>query len=184
MARQRGFPRRFQGSRRKSAWGLGPQEPAQQITATGSILWANGVVLVASDAATIVRIRGHALLYLDAATAGGDGFVGALGIGVVTSAAFVAGVASVPTPITESDWEGWMWHQFFQLRAGGTIDASVAGDVDQVNSTSAAMQIDIDTKAMRKINSDETLMGVIEVTEIGTAQMQFVADTRDLLLLH
>ena len=184
MAHGRGFRPRRSTSKRLTAWSLGPQADLTSLSGTTPVIWTSGVVLTAAGEDTIVRIRGSCEIFLTAATAQADGFAGALGIGIVTSQAFAAAVASVPTPMTELDWDGWMWHQFFHVHAGGIIDGSVAGDQDQVNAVAAAVRFDIDSKAMRKQNDQETLMGVIEMgTETGTASARFAADTRILVKL-
>ena len=171
MAHARGFRPRTQ-SRRQTAWGAGPNAESQSLSATQSLIWTNGSVLALEQEVTIVRVRGYCNIILEATAAIGDGFSGAIGIGLVSSAAFAAGVASVPTPITEVDWSGWLYHKFFDLRS---ITATIA---DGVNSVACVQQFDIDSKAMRKQGSSMTLMGVVEVSESGTATAELNADTR------
>ena len=126
---------------------------------------------------TIVRIRGIYQASLTVVSSALDGFAGAIGFGIVTAEAFAAGVLSVPSPITDASWDGWMMHEFFQLRvAAGTLG-------DGVNAGIATVNIKIDVKAMRILDSDNVLMGVTEVFETGTATMHQDADTRMLLLL-
>ena len=117
-------------------------------------------------------------MHLTSAAAALDGFAGAFGIGVITAAAFTAGVGSVPTPITEIGWDGWLYHQFIDLRAPGLIDGSAAVDVDIMLSTTAAVRIPVDSKAMRKIGIDEVTFGVLEVIEVGTAALSWRFNSR------
>ena len=124
---------------------------------------------------TIVRIRGYFRVILTAATAAGDGFLGAVGIGVVTAPAFAVGLTAVPLPVAEMDWDGWMFHQFFDLRS------NIAGVGD--GQPGVSIGFDIDSKAMRKLGDEQVLMGAIEVVESGTAVMEVSADTRILLKL-
>ena len=112
-------------------------------------------------------------LLLIQASAAGDGFVGAFGIGVVSLPAFTVGVSAVPTPITEVEWEGWMWHQFFSLHSTAAFDA---GGPNRV-------QIPIDTKAMRKLGTEEVVYLAYEGTEDTTAQLQILSDSRMLVKL-
>jgi len=176
--------RRFAGQsltrspRRKTAWGVGPSSDNLVITSTTSALWTQGVVLNLSDAATLVRTRGEYLLRLTTSAAITDGFLVGLGIGVVTSAAFNAGVASVPTPITEESWDGWLWHKFVNLFPVTTTIA------DGANALAVAARGEIDSKAMRKINQDMTVFGAIETIEVGVATVRFGVDSRLLLKLH
>ena len=183
MARSRGF-RQVQVPRRKTDWGLGPaNEAGTTITGSGSSLGSSAISPTVPGL-TLVRTRGHALWYLNQASAANNGFHGAMGIGIATLAAVTAGAASVPTPITEADWDGWIWHQFFQCRSGGIIDGSVSADHDLVNSTSAAVRFEIDSKAMRKFSDDDmAIFAALEVTEVGTAAMVWSFDSRMLFKL-
>ena len=115
-------------------------------------------------------------MQLDLATAAGDGFLGALGIGIVTTDAFDAGITAVPGPFSDSDWDGWIWHHFFQLR--GIAVQSQGADV-AINSVGGTLRIPIDSKAMRIQSDNEVLFGMTETAvETGTAGMVVVADTR------
>ena len=175
MARsRRGFPAR---SRRTVTWGAGPNAIAQAVSSDGKALSTNGVILTGEAKATIIRIRGHCHLTMGTLNAIGAGFRGAIGLGVVTDDAFVAGAASVPGPLTDSDWDGWMYHQYFDVRA---VTASVA---DGVNALSVSQRWDIDTKAMRKLSDNQVLAMVIDVVEAGICSMEWNADTRILLKL-
>ena len=83
----------------------------------------------------------------------------------------------MPTPFTEADWDGWLWHEFFDVRA---LTATIA---DGVNAFSAVSRVVIDSKAMRKGWDDKvTLVGVTEVVEGGTASMELHGNTRCLVL--
>ena len=84
-------------------------------------------------------------MHLLTAAAAGDGFFGAVGIGIVTNQAFVAGVTSMPEPFDEVNWDGWMWHFFFDIRS---VTATIG---DGVNAASVSQLLTIDSKAMRKL---------------------------------
>ena len=177
MARQRGFPL-VRGKRRKTAWGVGPESINQAINSTAAVLWGTGSALAAQDAVTIVRIRGFLQLMLTSTSVAQGGFRGAVGIGIVNDNAFtVGGVASILTPLTDDDWDGWMWHSYLNVNS---VTATIA---DGANAVSAVYRTEIDTKAMRKFNSDEVVMGVIEVAEVGTEIAVLSAQTRMLLKL-
>ena len=90
----------------------------------------------------------------------------------MSSAAFAIGQTAVPTPITEADWPGWLYHQFGDCRV---VTATIA---DGVNASGANFRMEIDSKAMRKQGADETLMAVLEVSEQGTATMEMHGDLR------
>jgi len=124
------------------------------------------------------------MLYLKTAAAGVNGFIGAFGIGKTTSSAFTAGVASVRAPVDDVALESWIYWTPIQLLSGGIIDASAATDEDIVNSRSAVVRIDVDTKAMRKLDTLDLVFASLQVTEIGTATMNWAFDSRMLLKLH
>ena len=170
--------RQFQQSqRRRTGWEEGPGTMTEsQVTTTNtSVILGNGQINVDNDGLTVVRLRGMFELVLEAATNPGDGFDGAIGIGIVSAPAFTIGVTAVPTPLTEIEWEGWMYHQFFSLHSPAAVQASV----------SAALFVRemIDSKAMRKFSSDEVIYAAAEFIEHGTASISVRLGTRLLLKL-
>jgi len=128
------------------------------------------------DGVTVIRTRGLIELTISAATAGLDGYAGAFGIAICSNDAFAVGVTAVPTPISDVAWDGWMWHQFFSVHAPAAFQATGTGPY--------ATTIEIDCKAMRKINVGETLYMAVEATEIGACVLTVRADTRILSKLH
>ena len=162
-------------ARRKTGWEDGPG-----VLTTSIPISANTAFIVGSgqeflfDGDTVVRIRGSMLLQLTNVTASGDGFVGAVGIGIVSTPAFAVGATAVPTPITESEWDGWMWHQF--LNVTGSADLTDQGPA-------LGQRVEIDSKAMRKVGTEQVIYMAVELTETGTAVAEFVANTRMLLKL-
>ena len=181
MAQRRGFPGRtlVRSQRRKTAWGLGPNANTILITAIDAPQqWTNGVVLLNEQEVTIVRIRGNFHAVLTAVSSTHGGFAAAAGLGLVTLEAFNAGIASNPSPITDADWDGWMWHSFFDVRS---ITATIA---DGVNAFAISRTIEIDSKAMRKFNTDMVLFGAVEARfESGSASLVVDADSRVLVKL-
>ena len=168
--RRRGFLPR--GPRRLTDWGEGPGgSSVNSFTATTTFIVGSGMVITVG-ASTVVRLRGILDVQLTSATSPGDGFFGAFGIGVVTSAAFAAGVAALPTPVTEIDWDGWMYHTFISVHESSA---------DEPGSGASHQRIEIDSKAMRKMDGDVTLVGVLDVVEIGTAVGALFFDSRVLI---
>ena len=84
------------------------------------------------------------LAFLTAATSIADGFHGAFGVGLVTSAAAAAGVGSIPTPVTEQGWDGWILHQYFHVHRGAAAFGDNAG----------VARFILDSKAMRKASTE------------------------------
>ena len=183
MARSRGF-RQAPQTRRRKGWevGIGQVAPQTAITGSSSVIVTSGLQPTI-DGLTLLRTRGSLLYFLSLATAALDGFRGAFGIGIVTSAAFTAGAASVPTPITEQGWDGWLfWHRI-DATAASPIAGGVSADADALLPLVAGERVEIDSKAMRKVAQDETIFAAIELVEVGTATFQWAVDSRMLFAL-
>jgi len=174
VARRSGFHRASGSSRRKTAWGVGPGDSSPVVlTGSGATILGLGTTPTTQLGLTVVRLRGLLGFTMISGTAIGDGFTGAVGVGVFTASAFAIGVTAMPQPVTEMDWGGWMWHQFIDMRvnAANVFDGVMQG-----------LRVDVDSKAMRKLTSDEFVLGaIIEVTEVGTAQIEVSFDSRVLL---
>ncbi len=153
MARRSGFSH-LSGRKRTTTWSLGTGGVTQQaIITTGKTLLGSGIVLVTEDTATIVRTHGYFWAGVQQASAALDGFIGAFGIGLVSDQAFAAGIASIPTPFTDAEWDGWfLWGSF-----------SLAWDFDDATGVRFSMLNHIvDSKAMRKVSDNETIVLVAE----------------------
>jgi len=171
----RRFPVQTRGPRRLTAWDSGPDEAGTIVTATGSLLWTTGVVLTTESKATVVRSRGLVTInLLGQQTADGDGFTGAVGLGIVSLDAFTAG--AVPDPIGDIAWPGWLWYSHFHVMQG---DVNIGGE----GAVSRIQRIEIDSKAMRKMGSEEILFGAFEFVEQGTATVEVTGQTRILVKL-
>ena len=163
---------RFRGrvqTKRSVFWANGPEARDEARASTGAILWTAGVTTILGEV-TLVRTRGIISLFNGVAGAIGDGMFGAVGLGIVTVKAFTAGLASVPLPLTEPEWDGWFWHNYFDLRV---VSATLGDGANQ-----AIQTLVIDSKVMRKLGEEEVIIGVVEVVESGTASVEFNADIR------
>ena len=165
------------GSRRKTAWGVGPQEPGASISTAGLTLWQLGSQALA-DGLTVARVRGELMVNQTATTTIGDGFRSVVhGICIVSENAFGIGITAVPTPLTDMAWDGWLWHH---------MEAGTRGfSVTELGVTpSESYRVVIDSKVMRKTRASDVLIGVTEVgTEVGTATLVLQAITRVLDLI-
>ncbi len=81
----------------------------------------------------------------------------------------------MPTPLADEDWEGWIWHSYWQTRS---ITATIA---DGANAAALQTRIKVDSKAMRKWDEDQRLVGVVETVENDTAACEIQGDTRILV---
>ena len=185
MPRSRNFVSRTRSAPHRSSWEFGPETGANGAAQgiSGSIAELAAVAVGATvDSLTVIRTRGELVLYLKTATAVGDGFHGAFGIAKATAAAVLAGAASVPTPLTEEAWDGWMYHRYFNIQSPGPIAvATAAQEVLQVNNVAAAVRIEVDSKAMRKWDVNEAFFAAIEVVEVGAATMNWAFNCRFLV---
>jgi len=174
------FPHQRTGgsSRRKTEWGAGPFSTETAVTVAGTFLWSTGFEALATGI-TIVRIRGGWSFRLTSIATVDDGFehIG-VGIGIVSADAFAVGVTAIPGPITDIGWPGWIYHEIVTGFHGNSTTESWG------NAGSTFHRGVIDTKAMRKIGVNETIVGVFEVgVESGTVVAEFAARTRMLTKL-
>ncbi len=180
MGRFRGSTHQRGGrsSRRRTSWDEGPFSTEIALSAAGATLWTTGQTPIL-DGLTIVRTRGMWSFRLNSLDAAESGFeIIGVGIGVVTAPAFAAGVASVPSPLTEIDWDGWLFHEMVTDFHGNSATETWG------NAGSTFYRGVIDSKAMRKIGLQDVVFGAVELgTESGTAVGEFTAHTRQLLKL-
>jgi len=101
---------------------------------------------------TIVRTRGMITVIPQAFTADVN-MTGAIGVGIVTDEALAAGVGSMPEPFTDADWGGWyVWRSFSYH-----LEFADATGLNFPN-----WSFEIDSKAMRKVSPNESLVIIAE----------------------
>ena len=173
--------------RHRSSWEVGPETTGNggpQELSSSAVQIAGTAIQATEDGQTLIRTRGELLIYLKNSSSIGDGFHGAFGIAKATSAAVLAGVASVPTPITEEAWDGWLYHRYFSIIGADPIATSTASTEALQNlATTGAVRIEIDSKAMRKFDVNEAFYGCIEVIEHGAGAMEWLFNCRMLFKL-
>jgi len=148
VARPRHSFGRRGGQKRLTEW-IGPADQGYlSVASAGATLIGFGSF---ETSATIVRTRG--MVSIRAAVSAGLDIIGAIGVGIVSTEAFTAGIASVPEPFSDADWGGWYVWRSFSYR----FDS-----VTQVGVFPSVWDFEVDSKAMRKIGSNETLVIVAE----------------------
>ena len=158
---------RSSSSRRKSQW-IGPAEQAYITVASA------GATLIEfasfEEPLTVVRTRGFVSIKPASPTADIE-IIGAFGLGIVSTEAFTAGVASMPEPFTDADWSGWyVWRSFaydFEFN-------------DATGINYPTWNFELDSKAMRKIGPNETIVGI---AESFSGAFNISANTRSLVKL-
>ena len=147
----RGFRRGHQGGHKRLTQWVGPALQDFVSVASG------GATLISSipfdEAATLVRIRGQATIQ-PGSFAADLNVVGAIGVGFVSTEALNIGVTAIPEPFTDADWGGWaLWRAF-----GLHLDVQSAVGFD----AQGAIQLELDSKAMRKGGPSESLVAIAE----------------------
>jgi len=158
--------------RRETSWGVGPGGTAATRFTASSVAFVGATITPLDFGITVVRTRGFLSAALIATAAAGEGFQGAFGIGFATAAAVAAGIASVPTPITEQGADSWLYWSAFSLHSG-----------DEAHAVTEEWREVVDSKAMRKFPNDMTIYAAMEVVEIGAATMDVFFDSRILAKL-
>ncbi len=107
---------------------------------------------------TVVRVRGEVSVMPTVTNTGVKiGF--AYGLAVVSDEAFAAGAASIPGPFRDAAWGGWfVW-------GAGRFEWVVGTNVG-ILGQSANWSREVDSKAMRKIGTNETIVFMVE-SQIG-----------------
>ncbi len=120
-----------------------------------------GVIGVATQL-TLMRMRGAYVVSIDGPADGDKCNVG-LGIIVASDEAVAAGVASIPSPVSDAA-DSWIWHQFvpLQAQAGTGVGASL-------NAMSVVSCGVIDSKAMRRLRIGDNLVLVMETISLAGA---------------
>ncbi len=164
------------GSRRRQTLWLADTDPTGfTLLAAGTAVLQNSLNAAALSLRpfTVVRSRGLLSIISDQQTASEEP-LGAVGGIVVTDQASAAGVASVPTPSSESSSD-WFFYEYF------CSTAVLLSSVGWVEPT--VMNVPIDSKAMRKVDLGEDLIMVLENGN-GTHGLRFQLRVKVLIKLH
>ena len=121
---------------------------------------------------TIIRSR-FTLLFDSDQLAVSENPTGQLGKIVVQEEASAAGVASLPAPIADSDAD-WFVHQGLSMSFLFASSVGVFGD--------AGNKYVVDSKAMRKVGTNEQVVTLVELRNAGGALLNL--EGRTLIKLH
>ena len=162
------------GPAHRTSWGDGPGGTGVRAISASGASFVGSAIQPTVEALTCIRIRGRLSWHLKSAAANGDGFAGAFAIGIASFAAVTAGVASVPTPITDRGSENWLYW------AAISVHGATSGSLTAVPGA-LSERIEVDTKAMRRFPSDMAIYAMIDLVEIGTATADLFFDSRMLV---
>jgi len=171
--RRSGLVLRGGKNRRESLWAVTPTSTVS-IGSPGLAILAFSLTAagLALRPFTVVRHRLVWFARSDVVT-GGEVWGGAVGGCVVSDQASAIGVTAVPTPITDQQSDLWYFYEQQFGRFGGT-------QVEEVG-----RQMQIDSKAMRKVEEGEDLIIVLETAAVTEgASMVSVIGGRFLIKLH
>ncbi len=154
-------------SRRLTQWVAPPDQGFIAVASATKVIISS---LSPTEPLTVVRTRGMISVHPTAFSADLD-VVGAVGIGVVSNDAFAAGVGSIPGPYDDGDWKQWfVWQSFaFHVEFGSAVGVNIE-----------SVMIDVDSKAMRKVGQNET---IVMVAESATGAYSIADATRQLVKL-
>ena len=150
MARRSNFLSRFPRSKgRLTQWVAVAQQGFVAVASAGATLINS---FSPEQSLTVVRNRGQVSVQPQAQVADLN-IIGAIGMCIVSNEAFVAGIASIPEPFTDSDWSGWLvWRSF-----GYRFEFADATGVNFPNWT-----FEVDSKAMRRMGVNDVLVTIAE----------------------
>ncbi len=173
-ARRSGLVLRGGGMRRESLW-FGIQEGVTSPAAANTAVLTNSLNAAALALApfTVVRTHIHWYMRFDQSAATETQQV-ALGQCVVSVQASAIGVTAVPTPYTDLGSDLWMLH---------ATQASNFQVITAIGITPRNLAIDIDSKAMRKVEEGQDLILVMENSSISSGTFNLTSG-RVLIKLH
>jgi len=106
---------------------------------------------------TIIRTRGE--VSVGSVATGSTEITGAYGMCIVTDTAFAAGAGSIPGPWSDSGWDGWFVWRSFNFTVVSATGTGFQSD--------AYLRHEVDSKAMRKITDDETVVLMAETASVA-----------------
>jgi len=175
IRRKSGFIVRSGGRKRETRW-ISLIPSLDSLNSDGAAL-ITGLSVAGKTLRPFTVVRSRGLLYLssDQIAASEDQYV-AYGEIVVSEEAVTAGIASVPTPVTqpESDWHVYET-LMSDIRFGTGVGFETPGGVPKA----------FDSKAMRKVDVGEDLVTIVEVAAGAVSQgVTFRSFSRVLIKLH
>ena len=118
--------------------------PYVTVAAATKVLLTSFVLINSGISETVRRTRGRFGVISDQASTTEQN-VGAIGFIVVSDLALAAGAASIPGPVTDASDDGWFVWEGFAAVSQFTLAVSNAG------AAQGSLQVDFDSKAMRKV---------------------------------
>ncbi len=140
--------------------------------AGGTIYYSLNAAALALRPFTVVCSRFELFLLSDNA-AGAELQAAAFGFAVVSDQAAAIGVTAVPTPVTDMGSDLWLLYKY--CLGSGNVAGTLSGQ--------QGFTYSVDSKAMRKVDIGQDLVGVAELDAVGSGLSLTVAG-RMLVKLH
>ncbi len=175
VGRKSGFIQRSGRMRRESIWLFqGPFRQGLAAASTAVLGTSLNAAALALRPFTVVRTHLHFQVKSDQ-TAASEFYQAALGMAVVSDQAVAIGITAVPTPFTDMGSDLWFLHQILQgdftfLSGVGVME--IGGQLK-----------DVDSRAMRKVEDGQDLVGIVETSSLSTGAVAGFAG-RQLIKLH
>ena len=175
-SRKSGFIMRDGRMRRQTLWFTSASiNTTLSAASTASIVISLNAAALALRPFTIVRNRGYFSIRSDNfAVSTSETYEAAVGQIVVKDEAVAIGVTAVPTPIAQDASD---WHVYARLIGRTQISA------DGVAESNVIHQMEIDSKAMRKVDLGEDMIEVVETSPLSLGLVT-VHYFRTLIKLH
>jgi len=174
IARGSRFPSAVsRGARRESEWFSVPFSSTTMTALGGTLISSLNAAALALRPFTVVRTRLELFVVSDQEGAS-EVYNGALGMAVVSDQAAAIGVTAIPTPVTDLASDLWFVHQPF---FGSIVVITAIGAINE------GWPYTVDSKAMRKVNGDQDVVIVGEVSGISSGATLQMAG-RMLVKLH
>jgi len=159
---------------RETQWiGISPADTTIAAASSSVLIASLSAAALALRPFTIIRIHMGCWFSSDQIAAS-EVWGGAIAQLVVSEAAATAGVASIPTPYTEQGSDSFMlWHEEHGQIGFGTA----------VGFQEMGRGVQIDSKAMRKVNNDQQFVLVAETPSISNS-LEVITSGRFLIKLH
>jgi len=164
------------GPRRLTLWSGVAVGSTTQTGSGGVITNSGNAALLALRPFTIVRTYMEFLIFSDQVVAD-ESQVAAVAGAVVSDQALAIGASAVPTPVTDAGSDLFFYHRFLFNRF--TVSATTPTSIQ----ASAGTKYTIDSKAMRKVNDDQDVIFLVELSTAGGG-WTVISGGRILLKLH
>jgi len=174
-SRKSGFTLRGGVLRRETQWFFGT-DFSQNLASvsTAAVVTVLNAAALALRPFTVIRTRGRILVRSNQ-DAASENYGGAMGHCVVSDQASAIGITAVPTPVTDSGSDLWFQYDW----AFGFLEFNSA-----VGSQDQGHLIEIDSKAMRKVEDGQTVNQVVESAANQTDGVNISGFSRLLIKLH